>query len=270
MWGGSTLESKRQNMRDAMKFHDEPPYYEDGGLRLVSYDLDQMPVRLFLHDTWVPSYSMTPATMCTLMCAPPGLWLSCASGVVYTAHWSSLVRTCDSFRVSFRVSTLPATMIVGVREGTSRARGLYQANAFLSARVIASGPRACWLPASCPRAPQTPEGFNSWPLERTEDMIRFHVRSANHQLRQTYFAFAAALVLNRTLVMPRVSSTRPNPMNTGTAADLDGVQRMPSHGADTCLHAAKRRNGGTCTLLTEHSARSHDPRPWPFLIWQPC
>ncbi len=45
VWGGSTLESKRQNMRDAMKFHDEPPYYEDGGLRLVSYDLDQLPVR---------------------------------------------------------------------------------------------------------------------------------------------------------------------------------------------------------------------------------
>ncbi|PNH08212.1 hypothetical protein TSOC_005296 [Tetrabaena socialis] len=48
-----------------------------------------------------------------------------------------------------------------------------------------------------------PSGFNSWPIDRTEEMIRFHVTAANHQLQQTYYAFAAALITNRTLVMPR-------------------------------------------------------------------
>ncbi len=43
VWGGSTLESKRQNMRDAMKFHDEPDYYTSP--YLVTFDLDVLPVR---------------------------------------------------------------------------------------------------------------------------------------------------------------------------------------------------------------------------------
>ncbi|GLC56233.1 hypothetical protein PLESTB_001082500 [Pleodorina starrii] len=90
VWGGSTMESKRQNMRDAMKFHDEPSYYTEP--YLLSFDLDQL---------------------------------------------------------------------------------------------------------------QMPDGFNSWPNSRTEEMIRFHVSAANYQLQQTYFALAAALITNRTLVMPR-------------------------------------------------------------------
>eukprot|EP00198_Chlamydomonas_reinhardtii_P008349 XP_001697686.1 predicted protein [Chlamydomonas reinhardtii] len=88
VWGGSTLESKRQNMRDAMKFHDEPDYYTSPNL--VTFDLDLLPV---------------------------------------------------------------------------------------------------------------PPTFNSW--FSTEHMIRFHVQAANYQLQQAYYAFAIALIANRTLVMPR-------------------------------------------------------------------
>ncbi|GLI60715.1 hypothetical protein VaNZ11_002808 [Volvox africanus] len=90
VWGGSTMESKRQNMRDAMKFHDEPGYYTSP--YLITFDLAQL---------------------------------------------------------------------------------------------------------------QIPDGFNSWGLHRTEEMIRFHVMAVNHQLQQTYYAFAAALIANRTLGMPR-------------------------------------------------------------------
>ena len=49
-----------------------------------------------------------------------------------------------------------------------------------------------------------PVGFNNWELQRTEEMIRFHVQAANYQLQQAYYAFAIALIANRTLVMPRV------------------------------------------------------------------
>ncbi len=42
VWGGSTLESKRQCMRDAMKFHDDPEYYTPQ--RLMTFTLDQLPV----------------------------------------------------------------------------------------------------------------------------------------------------------------------------------------------------------------------------------
>ncbi|EFJ45138.1 hypothetical protein VOLCADRAFT_106094 [Volvox carteri f. nagariensis] len=90
VWGGSTMESKRQNMRDAMKFHDEPEYYTSP--YLITFALEQL---------------------------------------------------------------------------------------------------------------KMPEGFNSWEVPRTEEMIRFHVTAANHQLQQAYYAFAAALITNRTLVMPR-------------------------------------------------------------------
>ncbi|KAG2422476.1 hypothetical protein HXX76_016000 [Chlamydomonas incerta] len=90
VWGGSTMESKRQNMRDAVKFHDPPDYYSSPSL--ITFDLEQLP---------------------------------------------------------------------------------------------------------------TPRGFNSWELSRTEEMIRFHVQAANHQLQQAYYAFAIALIANRTLVMPR-------------------------------------------------------------------
>lgn len=41
-------------------------------------------------------------------------------------------------------------------------------------------------------------------------MIRFHVAAANAQLRQAYWAFAAALALNRTLVLPRVGIPTPS------------------------------------------------------------
>ncbi len=37
VWGGNTLESKRQNMRDAQRFHDPPEYYS--GPRLLTFDL---------------------------------------------------------------------------------------------------------------------------------------------------------------------------------------------------------------------------------------
>ncbi|KAG2485707.1 hypothetical protein HYH03_015592 [Edaphochlamys debaryana] len=90
VWGGNTLESKRQCMRDAVKFHDEDPYYTSPGLQLMTFDLDFLPM---------------------------------------------------------------------------------------------------------------PEDYNRWRM--TEKMIRFHVEAANHQLRQAYWAFAAALIANRTLVMPR-------------------------------------------------------------------
>lgn len=50
---------------------------------------------------------------------------------------------------------------------------------------------------------QMPIDFNIWPDTRTEEMIRFHIDAANHQLQQAYYAFAAALVFNRTLVLPR-------------------------------------------------------------------
>ena len=43
VWGGSTMESKRQNMRDAIKFHDPPEYYTSPDL--VTFDLDLLPVR---------------------------------------------------------------------------------------------------------------------------------------------------------------------------------------------------------------------------------
>ena len=49
---------------------------------------------------------------------------------------------------------------------------------------------------------QVPPTFNSW--FSTEHMIRFHVQAANYQLQQAYYAFAIALIANRTLVMPRV------------------------------------------------------------------
>ncbi|KXZ42497.1 hypothetical protein GPECTOR_141g695 [Gonium pectorale] len=90
VWGGSTMESKRQNMRDAMKFHDEPGYYTEP--HLITFDLHQLPM---------------------------------------------------------------------------------------------------------------PQGFNQWGLEQTEEMLRFHAAAANHQLQQSYFAFAIALIGNRTVVMPR-------------------------------------------------------------------
>ncbi|KXZ42496.1 hypothetical protein GPECTOR_141g694 [Gonium pectorale] len=88
VWGGSTMESKRQNMRDAMKFHDEPGYYSKP--YLLTFDLHQL---------------------------------------------------------------------------------------------------------------EMPADYNSW--MQTEEMIRFHVAAANHQLQQAYWAFAAALITNRTLVLPR-------------------------------------------------------------------
>ncbi|KAG2491978.1 hypothetical protein HYH03_009709 [Edaphochlamys debaryana] len=91
VWGGSNMESKRQNMRDALKFHDEPEYYTEG--TFLSFDL---------------------------------------------------------------TDALPA-----------------------------------------------PEGFNTWDMLKTEEMVRFHVAAGNQQLQQAYYAFAAALVANRTLVMPR-------------------------------------------------------------------
>lgn len=90
VWGGSTLEAKRQNMRDAIRFHDPPEYYTTP--QLLSFDLD-----------------------------------------------------------------------------------------FL----------------------EMPAGFNDWPDSRTEEMIQFHMKAANHQLQQAYYAFAMALVLNRTVVMPK-------------------------------------------------------------------
>ncbi|EFJ45068.1 hypothetical protein VOLCADRAFT_94533 [Volvox carteri f. nagariensis] len=88
VWGGRTMESKRQDMRDAMKFHDEPEYYSSP--YLLTFDVDQIPM---------------------------------------------------------------------------------------------------------------PQDYNSW--SDTEEMIRFHVTAANHQLQQAYYAFAAALIANRTLVIPR-------------------------------------------------------------------
>ncbi|KAG2499383.1 hypothetical protein HYH03_002958 [Edaphochlamys debaryana] len=90
VWGGKTIESKRQNMRDAMKFHDPPEYYTEPNL--ISFDLEHM---------------------------------------------------------------------------------------------------------------QPPDGYNSWPEPQTERMVRFHVEATNRQLAQAYWAFAAALVANRTLVMPK-------------------------------------------------------------------
>jgi hypothetical protein len=42
VWGGRTMESKRQDMRDAMKFHDEPAYYSSP--YLITFDLDQLKV----------------------------------------------------------------------------------------------------------------------------------------------------------------------------------------------------------------------------------
>lgn len=61
---------------------------------------------------------------------------------------------------------------------------------------------ACVWPRPRP-AMQMPQGYNSWPDSRTEEMIRFHVDAANYQLQQAYYAFAAAVALNRTLVIPR-------------------------------------------------------------------
>lgn len=42
VWGGSTLEAKQQNMRDALKFYDAPEYYTSPSL--VTFDLDFLPV----------------------------------------------------------------------------------------------------------------------------------------------------------------------------------------------------------------------------------
>ncbi len=42
VWGGSTLEAKRQNMRDAIRFHDPPEYYTTP--QLLSFDLDFLEV----------------------------------------------------------------------------------------------------------------------------------------------------------------------------------------------------------------------------------
>lgn len=44
VWGGSTLEAKRQNMRDAMRFHDNPEYYTMP--KLLTFDLHQLEVGL--------------------------------------------------------------------------------------------------------------------------------------------------------------------------------------------------------------------------------
>ncbi len=79
-------------------------------------------------------------------------------------------------------------------------------------------------------------------------MIRFHVRSANHQLRQTYFAFAAALVLNRTLVMPRVSSSYPSPIT----------------------FACKLQSGTTVGPLRCSSSNLRTGTSCAFAIWQLC
>ncbi|GIM04886.1 hypothetical protein Vretimale_9381 [Volvox reticuliferus] len=103
VWGGRTMESKRQDMRDAMKFHDQPEYYTSP--YLLTFDLKQM---------------------------------------------------------------------------------------------------------------RMPQDYNSW--QGTEEMIRFHVAAANYQLQQAYYAFAAALILNRTLVIPR-SATSIQAVTAGLGAE---------------------------------------------------
>lgn len=50
------------------------------------------------------------------------------------------------------------------------------------------------------------EDFNVWNLSKSEDMVKFHVSSVNHQLQQAYYGFGAALALNRTVVFPEVRS----------------------------------------------------------------
>ena len=49
------------------------------------------------------------------------------------------------------------------------------------------------------------DGFNSTPDEDTERMVQFHIFAANTQLRQVYYGFIAAMGLERSLVMPKVT-----------------------------------------------------------------
>jgi hypothetical protein len=39
-------------------------------------------------------------------------------------------------------------------------------------------------------------------MKVTEDMVRFHLASMEHQLAQLYHAFALALALDRALILP--------------------------------------------------------------------
>ena len=56
-----------------------------------------------------------------------------------------------------------------------------------------------------PSVDQMPQDFNFFPMPRTEEMIQFHLKAANIQLRQAYYGFVAAMALNRTFIMPKVT-----------------------------------------------------------------
>jgi len=47
-----------------------------------------------------------------------------------------------------------------------------------------------------------PDGYNSW--KDTEEMIKFHLQAMDKQLVQVYRVMAAAVMLNRTLVLPKM------------------------------------------------------------------
>ncbi|GLC65037.1 hypothetical protein PLESTF_000239600 [Pleodorina starrii] len=51
-------------------------------------------------------------------------------------------------------------------------------------------------------APDAPPGFNAW--RETEDMIQEHLKNMPPQLKQVYRAVAVSMVLNRTLIFPRM------------------------------------------------------------------
>ena len=86
VWGGSTLESKRQNMRDAMKFHDEPDYYTSPNL--VTFDLDLLPVR---------ACCVQPVTYD--LCPPSNTMCHSGFNAACSCQWDSLVALRHTARV---------------------------------------------------------------------------------------------------------------------------------------------------------------------------
>ncbi|PNH11559.1 hypothetical protein TSOC_001648 [Tetrabaena socialis] len=51
VWGGSTFESKRQTMREMLKYHDPDEYYTAPDLRLLTFDLQQLQASAGWFDT---------------------------------------------------------------------------------------------------------------------------------------------------------------------------------------------------------------------------
>lgn len=49
---------------------------------------------------------------------------------------------------------------------------------------------------------QTPAGYNEWNV--TDNMVEFHLKAMERQLRSMYYGFALAYTLNRTLILPKV------------------------------------------------------------------